>query len=97
MPSPALEQWLKYAPAPKPLGQNKKFHVFLSYRSTNRAWVLQLYDVLRGLNYEVFLDQYNLAASSLLALSLGEALAASHAAIMIWSSAFEDSDWCMKE
>lgn len=95
--SGALEQWLKYAPTPKPLEPNKKFHVFLSYRSTNRGWVLQLYDILRGLNYEVFLDQYNLAAADSLALSLGETLAASQAAIMIWSSAFEDSEWCKKE
>lgn len=95
--SSALEQWLKYAPAPKPLDSKKKFHVFLSYRSTNRAWTLQLYDILRGLNYDVFLDQYKLAAASPLALSLGEALAASQAAILIWSSAFEDSEWCMEE
>lgn len=97
MSSPALEQWLKYAPAPKPLDSKKKFHVFLSYRSTNRAWALQLYDILRGLNYEAFLDQYKLAAASPLAFSLGEALAASRAAILIWSSAFEDSEWCMEE
>lgn len=97
MSSPALEQWLRYAPMPRPLEANKKFHVFLSYRSINRGWVLQLYDILRGLNYEVFLDQYNLAASSPLALSLGEALDTSQAAIMIWSSAFEDSEWCKKE
>lgn len=97
MSNPVLEQWLKYAPAPKPLEPGKKFHVFLSYRSTNRAWVLQLYDILRGLNYEVFLDQYNLAAADSLALSLGEALDSSQAAIMIWSAAFEDSAWCKKE
>ena len=97
MPTPALEQWLKYAPAAKPLGPNKKFHVFLSYRSVNRRWVLQLYDILRGLNYTVFLDQYNLAAAAPLALSLGEALDVSQAAIMMWSSTFEDSEWCKKE
>jgi hypothetical protein len=32
-----------------------------------------------------------------LALSLNEALHSSLAAIMIWSSAFEDSEWCKKE
>lgn len=83
MSSSALEQWLKHAPAPKPLEPGKKYHVFLSYRSINRAWVLQLYDILRGLNYEVFLDQYNLAAAASLGLSLGEALDASQAAIMM--------------
>lgn len=97
MTSPTLEQWLKHAPAPKPLEPGKKFHVFLSYRSVNRGWVLKLYDILRGLNYEVFLDQYNLAAAASLGVSLGEALDASHAAIMMWSSTFDDSNWCMKE
>lgn len=97
MSSSALEQWLKHAPAPKPLESGKKYHVFLSYRSINRGWVLQLYDILRGLNYEVFLDQYNLAAAASLGLSLGEALDASQAAIMMWSSTFDDSKWCMKE
>lgn len=97
MPTAALEQWLTYAPLPKPLESGTKFHVFLSYRSVNRIWVLQLYDILRGLNYQVFLDQYNLAAAAPLALSLGEALNASQAAIMMWSSTFEDSEWCKKE
>lgn len=97
MPNPALEQWLRFAPRSEPLPQGKRFHVFISYRSVNRLWVLQLYDILRGLNYEAFLDQYVLAAAAPLALSLNEALDSSVSAIMIWSSAFEDSEWCKKE
>jgi hypothetical protein len=38
-----------------------------------------------------------LAAAAPLALSLNDALAGSQTAIMIWSAAFEDSEWCMKE
>ena len=35
-----------------------KWDVFLSYRSVNRPWVLRLYDQLRHLDYEVFMDQF---------------------------------------
>ena len=80
MSNRALEQWLKYAPAPPVLDAGNKFHVFLSYRSTSRAWVLQLYDILRGLNYVAFMDQYVLAAADALAGSLSEALGSSQAA-----------------
>jgi hypothetical protein len=64
MPNPALEQWLQFAPRPDTLPQGKRFHVFISYRSVNRLWVLQLYDILRELKYKIFLDQYVLAAAS---------------------------------
>lgn len=97
MPNPAFERWLQFAPQPDALPQGKRFHVFISYRSVNRLWVLQLYDILRELKYEIFLDQYVLAAAAPLALSLSDALHGSLAAIMIWSSAFEDSEWCKKE
>lgn len=92
-----IETWLQYAPEPGQLPDNFRYHVFISYRSVNRSWVLQLYDLLRELNYSVFLDQYELAAAAPLALSLNDALDSSAAAIMIWSSSFEDSEWCKKE
>ncbi len=47
-------EWLKYAPKPRELGGTDKWNVFLSYRSVNRAWVLNLYDVLRELGHKVF-------------------------------------------
>src|SRR5205814_1494772 len=84
-------------PAPPPLKSDERWHVFLSYRSTSRPWVLRLYELLRLLGYEVFLDQYELSAAAPLALSLSEALARSRSAIMIWSFAFEDSKWCLTE
>jgi TIR domain/MAP3K TRAFs-binding domain len=93
----ALQDWLKYAPDPPPLAAGKTYHVFISYRSVNRRWVLQLYDILRGLKYSAFLDQYVLAAAAPLATSLSDALAGSQSAIMIWSSSYEDSEWCKKE
>jgi hypothetical protein len=90
-------EWLALAPKAEPLPDGKKWHVFLSYRSVNRSWVLQLYEVLHQLEYQVFLDQYVLSAAASLAYSLGEELDASASAIMIWSSAYEDSEWCKEE
>ena len=91
------DKWLDLAPVPEPLPAGKDWHVFLSYRSVNRPWVLALYDILNGLGYKVFLDQYVLTAASSLAVSLGEALDASQSAVMIWSGSFEDSAWCKQE
>ena len=61
MAEPKLEDWLALAPGPAPRPQGLKWDTFLSYRSTNRYWVLQLYDVLTHLGYSVFLDQYVLS------------------------------------
>jgi tetratricopeptide (TPR) repeat protein len=91
------DRWLDLAPAPETLPAGKEWHVFLSYRSVNRPWVLSLYDILTGLGYKVFLDQYVLTAAASLAISLGEALDASHSAVMIWSGLFQDSAWCKQE
>jgi hypothetical protein len=61
------DTWLDLAPKPGPLPAGKQWHVFLSYRSVNRPWVLALYDVLNVLGYKVFLDQYVLTAAAPLA------------------------------
>jgi hypothetical protein len=98
MLSPTIETWLKYAPQPGPLPPTARYHVFISYRSVNRSWVLQLYDLLRELNYEVFLDQYVLAAAAPLALSLNEAPRQQRFGDpRSGRSSFEDSEWCRKE
>lgn len=92
------QEWLEFAPKPPALTSDERWHVFISYRSvSSRPWVLHLYDVLRQLGYQVFVDQYVLSAAAPLALSLSEALGTSRAAVMVWSSAFEDSKWCMTE
>jgi hypothetical protein len=97
MPAPSLHEWLQLAPTAAALRAPQKYHIFISYRSVNRLWALDLYDLLTQLGYVVFLDQFVLAAGNALASSLGEALQASRAATMIWSSSFEDSKWCMDE
>jgi Flp pilus assembly protein TadD len=91
------ENWTDLAPPPPALAQGKSWHVFVSYRSVNRPWVLALYDILNGLGYKVFLDQYVLTAAAPLAISLGEALDASQSAILVWSGKYEDSEWCKDE
>jgi hypothetical protein len=91
------DRWLDLAPKPDELPAGKEWHVFLSYRSVNRPWVLALYDVLHLIGYKVFLDQYVLTAAAPLAIALGDALDASMGAIMIWSGFYEDSEWCKQE
>jgi hypothetical protein len=91
------ENWTDLAPPPVPLPAEQQWHVFLSYRSVTRPWVLALYDLLNGLGYKVFLDQYVLTAAAPLALSLGEALDSSRSAVLVWSGSFADSAWCNQE
>ena len=91
------ENWTVLAPEPSTLDGSKSWHVFVSYRSVKRPWVLALYDILKGLGYKVFLDQYVLTAAAPLAVSLGEALDQSQSAILVWSGQYEDSEWCKQE
>lgn len=90
-------EWLKYAPKPRPFGEGEEWHVFLSYRSVNRTWVLSLYDILVELGYKVFIDQCELVEGETLIMRLGEALSKSQAGILIWSEAAADSNWVSKE
>jgi hypothetical protein len=63
----------------------------------NRPWVLRLYDQLRHLGYEVFMDQFVLTTSGGLNMQLEQHLERSAAAVMIWSSRSEESKWCADE
>lgn len=91
------EEWLKYAPKPRTLAGGDRWNVFLSYRSVNRAWVLNLYDVLKELGHEVYLDQVALKAGDALIDRLQEALATAQAGVLIWSTATDDSTWVARE
>lgn len=90
-------QWAKFAPPPRPLTAGDKWNVFLSYRSVNRSWVLNLYDVLREQGHSVFLDQCVLKAGDELIPQLQDALRASQAGVLVWSDATRDSDWVNRE
>jgi hypothetical protein len=90
-------EWAKLAPPPRKLTGEDKWNVFLSYRSVNRPWVLNLYDVLRHQGHEVFIDQCVLKAGDQLMKRLQDALRASQAGVLVWSSSTGDSEWVNRE
>ncbi|MDQ6888934.1 MAG: toll/interleukin-1 receptor domain-containing protein [Bacteroidota bacterium] len=92
-----LKKWIELAPKPGELNNGDLWNVFLSYRSVNRSWVLNLYDVLKQLGHKIFLDQYELKAGDQLINKLEEALSKSEAGILIWSTETADSDWVQRE
>jgi hypothetical protein len=92
-----VNRWLELAPRPRPVENGKTWHVFLSYRSVNRNWVLHLYDALRLVGFNVFLDQLEIAVGDSLVRRLDNALQSSHAGIIVWSTRYEDSEWCLTE
>ncbi|MGZ5189759.1 MAG: toll/interleukin-1 receptor domain-containing protein, partial [Flavisolibacter sp.] len=91
------KEWLKYAPEPNALKNGELWNVFLSYRSVNRPWVLNLYDVLTELKFKVFLDQYVLKVGNALNQQLEDALGKSQAGVLIWSTAAQDTNWVRNE
>jgi hypothetical protein len=94
---PVASEWLEYAPKPRELGAADRWNVFLSYRSVNRAWVINLYDVLREIGHKVFLDQTALKPGDQLIDVLQDALGTSQAGVLIWSAATGDSSWVTRE
>jgi tetratricopeptide (TPR) repeat protein len=90
-------EWLQYAPKPNELKDGQKWNVFLSYRSVNRGWVLNLYDVLTELGFKVFLDQYVLKPGDSLVKILQDGLQQSQAGVLVWSNAAKDSAWVSNE
>jgi tetratricopeptide (TPR) repeat protein len=92
----ALQKWLQYAPQPPARGQNT-YDAFISYRSSDRAWAMALYDILKLAGWDAFLDQYDLVPGADLATSLSEGLKASSSGVILWSSRTGDSKWCMRE
>lgn len=95
MPIPA--EWIKFAPPPRPLSVKDQWHVFLSYRSADRPWVLNLYDVLRENGLKVFLDQVVLKVGDQLVTQLEDGLSASMAGVLVWSNDARDSAWVRRE
>jgi tetratricopeptide (TPR) repeat protein len=91
------QEWLQHSPKADPLLPGQEWNVFLSYRSVNRGWVLNLYDVLKELGFRVFLDQYVLKAGDSLVRTLETALEKSQAGILVWSTAAQDSSWVRNE
>jgi hypothetical protein len=91
-----LQQWLQFAPEPRPRDGNS-YDAFISYRSSDRTWAMALYDALKLAGWEAFLDQFDLVPGANLESSLTDALEASSSGVIIWSSHTKDSDWCRRE
>lgn len=73
------------------------YHVFLTYRSTDRRWARFLVDRLEGVGLRVFLDQKELKPGDRLVRSLSDALAKSHAGVALVSRGWLESAWCREE
>ena len=91
-----MQEWLQHAPKPPERGGNS-YDVFISYRSSDRAWAMALYDALKLAGWEPFLDQYDLVPGTNLETSLAESLQASSSGVILWSSRTKDSEWCKRE
>jgi tetratricopeptide (TPR) repeat protein len=91
--SPGITQLADYIPE-IPAGD---FHVYVSYRSTDRLWALSLVPRLEGAGYKVFFDQREVVPGDVLAGQLKEALARSHSAIVLLSRGWLESSWCRAE
>jgi len=87
----------RFFPDPPELKQGQKWHIFVSYRSLDRPWVLKLYDFLRHLKYQVFVDQFVLNAGAPLASSLADGIDKSAYAILVWSKNYTTSNWTEDE
>src|ERR1035437_7118371 len=79
-------EWTRLAPPPRKLTDGDQWNVFLSYRSVNRPWVLNLYDVLAQQGHKVFIDQCVLKAGDQLTKRLQDPLQTSQSAVLVWSS-----------
>ena len=91
-----MQMWLQHAPKPPERGNNS-YDVFISYRSSDRAWAMTLYDALELAGWVPFLDQYDLVPGTNLETSLTENLQASSSGVILWSSRTKDSEWCKRE
>lgn len=92
-----MTEFVDLAPRGPLKGSGDRWDVFLSYRSISRPWVLRLYDTLRFLDYEVFMDQFVLTTHDGLQRQLEAGLSRSATGILIWSHQSEDSEWCRHE
>ncbi len=96
-PASSFAQWCSLSPQPRPLTGVDQWHVFISYRSLDRPWAMNLYDVLTQHGYKAYIDQCALPAGSELTARLQDALQASQSGVLIWSRATSDSVWVTKE
>jgi tetratricopeptide (TPR) repeat protein len=87
---------IKFAPPMSVLTPGLKWHVYISCRQSENRWAVQLYDVLRQLNYQVFWDQ-DVAIVGGDFLSGLQGLRFSACGVLIWSGVSADSKWVQTE
>lgn len=73
------------------------YHVFVSYRSTDREWAMSLVARLEGAGLRAFIDQRELELGGYLANQIQSALERSRAAVVLVSRGWLDSPWCQQE
>jgi len=73
------------------------YHVFVSYRSTDRAWAMSLVERLDGAGLRVFIDQRELEFGEQLGGQLEVALKRSRSAVVLVSKGWLESPWCQAE
>lgn len=78
------------------LGEDE-YHVFISYRSTDRKWANQLVTRLEGIGFKVFIDHRELIAGDQLMNRLQAALDRSRSAVVLMSKGWLESKWCQEE
>ena len=79
-----------------PLAEGE-YHVFVSYRSTDRQWAMSLVERLDGAGLRVFIDQRELELGGQLGGQLQDALTRSHSAVVLVSKGWLASPWCQAE
>lgn len=91
------EEWSQFVPEIPKLKDGKKWHIFLSYSSSTREWVVKLFDILDKVGFKVFMDQYEMHDGDNLVFSLSDGLKKSQAGILVWSVKAATSNWCKQE
>lgn len=74
-----------------------EYHVFVSYRSTDRRWAQGLVARLEGVGLRVFIDQAELQPGDYLGRQLESAMQRSRGAVVLVSKGWLESPWCQQE
>ena len=70
-----------------------EYDIFISYKSEDRPWALQLETDLSAKGFKVFLDKKSLRAGTYWEPSLKRAMSHSQHLVVLWSSGASDSEW----
>lgn len=74
-----------------------EYHVFVSYRSTDRPFAMSLVARLEGAGLKVFIDQKELEAGQYLGKQLEQGMKRSKSAVVLVSKGWLSSPWCELE